>query len=145
VLERWFAAEMRTGAVQETQPVEPIRKRIRRQWWVFFFPLYPLIWLWIATFLLALCISQPIQWNHRNAQDRSYVILQVHPFKAWPAKQPFGTFEGAAVTRNLYGFLEAADLREFWLVPLHLQIARRLDVQSQVPPSAFVRSGRVSD
>jgi hypothetical protein len=47
------------------------------------------------------------------------------------------------VTRNLSGFLEAADLREFWFVPLHLQIARRLaDQSSGVPPSAFIRASR---
>jgi hypothetical protein len=118
---------------------------MRRQWWVFLLPLYPLVWVWVATFLLALFINQPIQWNHLNVDDNSYMIFQVHPFRAWPAKQPFGKFHGPALTRNLSGFLEAADLKEFWFVPLHFQIARRLDVQAPVPPSVFVRSVRVSD
>lgn len=136
---------MRAGTFQEVQPVEPLLRRVRKQWWVFLFPFYPLVWVWVATFLLALFISQPIQWNHLNAQDNSYVIVQVHPYKAWPAKQPIGKFQGAALTRNLSGFIEAADLKEFWLVPLHLQIARRLDVQVPVPPSIFVRSTRIVD
>jgi hypothetical protein len=135
---------MRTGTFQETRPVEPVLRRMRNQWWVFLLPLYPFVWLWVGAFLLAMVISQPIQWKQLNAQDHSYVILQVHPYKAWPAKQPFGKFEGAALTRNLSGFLEAADLKEFWFVPLHLQFAHRLADQSPaVPPSAFLRSARI--
>jgi hypothetical protein len=136
---------MRTRALTEGEPAEPLSQRKRLQWWVVLLPVYPLAWVWVAAFLLALFINQPIRWNHLNANDNSYVIFQVHPFKAWPSKQPFGKFQGTALTRNLSGFLEAADLKEFWLVPLHVQIARRLANQTPVPPSAFVRSVRVSD
>ncbi|MGH9424970.1 MAG: hypothetical protein ACRD2L_01495 [Terriglobia bacterium] len=137
---------MRTGAFQETQPAEPLLRRLRRQWWVFLVPLYPVVWIWVAAFLLALCISQPLQWKQLNAADDSYLIVQVHPYSAWPTKEPFGSFTGAALTRNLSGFLEAADLKEFWFVPVHLQIARRLaDQSSGVPPSAFVRAARQAD
>jgi len=91
-------------------------------------------------------VSQPLQWKQLNAADNSYLIVQVHPYSAWPPKEPFGSFARAALTRNLSGLLEAADLREFWFVPLHLQIARRLSDQSSgVPPSAFVRPSRRSD
>jgi hypothetical protein len=135
---------MRTGAFKEVERVEPVLVRLRKHWWVFLIPFYPLIWAWVTTFLLALFIRQPIQWSHLNA-DNSYVIVQVHPFKAWPAKQPFGRFQGAALTRNLSGLLEAADLKEFWFVPVHLQIARRLDVQAPVQPSIFMRSVRISN
>ncbi len=137
---------MRTGAFQEAQPVEPFLRRLRRQWWVFLVPLYPVVWVWVGAFLLALFISQPLQWKQLNAANNSYVIVQVHPYSAWPAKEPFGSFTGAALTRNLSGFLEAADLQEFWFVPVHLQIARRLADQSPgVPPSAFVRAARGVD
>jgi hypothetical protein len=136
---------MKTADFTEVEPAQPLSRRVREQWWVFFLPLYPLAWVWVVTFLLAFFINQPIQWNHLNANDNSYVIFQVQPFKTWPSKQPFGKFHGTALTRNLAGFLEAADLKEYWFVPLHVQIARRLDVQTTVPPSPFVRSVQVSD
>ena len=132
---------MRTGAFQESRPSKPFLQRLRGQWWVFFLPLYPVVWIWVGAFVLALCISQPLQWKQLNATDHSYLIFQVHPYKAWPAKEPFGSFTGAALTRNLSGLIEAADLKEFWFVPLHFQIARRLaDQSSGVPASAFVRA-----
>ena len=137
---------MRTGAFQEVQPTEPVLRRLRRQWWVFLVPLFPVVWVWVGAFVLALCISQPLQWKQLNAADHSYFILQVHPYDAWPAKEPFGSFTGAALTRNLSGLIEAADLKEFWFVPVHLQFARRLaDQSSGVPPSAFVRASRGID
>ncbi len=137
---------MRTGVFQEVAPVEPLRRRIKRHWWVFLLPFYPLLWVWLGTFLLALFISQPIQWKQLNPKDRSYLILQVHPFSEWPAQEPFGGFEGPAMTRNLSGFLEAADLKEIWFVPLHFQIARRLaDQNLSLPPSAFLRAGRMTN
>ena len=137
---------MRTGAFQEAEQGESLLRRFRRQWWVFLVPLYPVIWVWVCAFLLALCISQPLQWKQLNAADNSYLIVQVHPYSAWPTKEPFGSFSGAAITRNLSGLLEAADLKEFWFVPVHLQIARRLADQSAgVPPSAFVRASRGTD
>jgi hypothetical protein len=137
---------MRTGAFQEVRPAEPMLRRLRRQWWVFLVPLCPVVWIWVGTFVLALCISQPLQWKQLNAADHSYLILQVHPYGAWPAKEPFGSFTGAALTRNLSGLIEAADLKEFWFVPVHLQIARRLADQSPgVPASAFVRASRGTD
>src|SRR5688572_26066719 len=126
---------MRTGALQEIRPPEPLIRRLRRQWWVFLVPLYPVVWVWVGAFVLALCISQPLQWKQLNASDHSYLIVQVHPYSAWPAKEPFGRFTGAALTRNLSGLIEAADLTEFWFIPVHLQIARRLADQSPVPPS----------
>jgi len=138
-------SRMRTALFTEVEPAEALSLRLRQRWWVFFLPLYPLAWVYVVTFLLALLINQPIQWSHLNANNSSYVILRVQPFKAWPSQQPFGTFQGAALTRNLSGFLEAADLKEFWFVPLHVQITRRLNVQTPVPPSAFVRPVRVSD
>jgi len=134
---------MRTGAFRDSETAEPLLRRLRRQWWVFLVPLYPVVWLWVATFLLGLCISKPIEWKQLNSTDNSYVIVQVHPYNAWPAKKPFGTFAGAALTHNLAGLLEAADVKEFWLVPVHLQIARRLADQSGgVPLSAFLRASR---
>jgi hypothetical protein len=134
---------MRTGAFQEAERADSLLGRFRRQWWVFLVPLYPVIWGWVGAFLLALFISQPLQWKQLNAADNSYLIVQVHPYSAWPTKEPFGSFTGAALTRNLSGLLEAADLKEFWFVPVHLQIARRLaDQSSGVPPSAFVRASR---
>lgn len=137
---------MRTGTFQETRHTEPMLRRLRRQWWVFLVPFYPVVWVWVGAFLLALCISQPLQWKQLNAADNSYLIVQVHPYSAWPAKEPFGSFIGAALTRNLSGLIEAADLKEFWFVPVHLQIARRLaDQSSGVPPSAFVRASRRTD
>jgi hypothetical protein len=137
---------MRTGAFQETERDDSLLRRFRRQWWVLLVPLYPVIWGWVGAFLLALCISQPLQWKQLNAADNSYFIVQVHPYSAWPAKEPFGSFTGAALTRNLSGLLEAADLKEFWFVPVHLQIAHRLaDQSSGVPPSAFVRASRRTD
>lgn len=137
---------MRTGAFQEAEHAESLMGRFRRQWWVFLVPLYPVVWGWVGAFLLALFISQPLQWKQLNAADNSYLIVQVHPYSAWPAKEPFGSFTGAALTLNLSGLLEAADLKEFWFVPVHLQIARRLADQSpEVPPSAFVRASRRSD
>ena len=92
---------MRTGAFQEVRPAEPMLRRLRRQWWVFLVPLCPVVWIWVGAFVLALCISQPLQWKQLNAADHSYLILQVHPYGAWPAKEPFGSFTGAALTRNL--------------------------------------------
>ena len=137
---------MRTGAFQETQPAEPLLRRLRRQWWVFLVPLCPVVWIWVGAFLLALCISQPLQWKQLNAADNSYLIVQVHPYSAWPSKELFGSFTGAALTRNLSGLIEAADLKEFWFVPVHLQIAHRLaDQSSGVPPSAFVRASKGTD
>ena len=134
---------MRTGAFQDTERSEPFLHRLRRQWWVFLVPLYPVVWVWVGAFVLALFISQPLQWKQLNAADNSYLIVQVHPYSAWPTKQPFGSFIGAALTRNLSGLLEAADVKEFWFVPVHLQIARRLADQSAgVPPSAFIRATR---
>ena len=133
---------MRSGAFDSSQAEEPLLRRLQKQWWIFLMPFYPMVWIWVGSFLLAFFITQPLQWKQVNAQDNSYVILQVQPFKAWPARQPFGRFEGTALTRNLSGFIEAADLKEIWFVPLHYQVARRLvDQTPQVPPSAFVRSG----
>ena len=132
---------MRTGTFQESRPSKPFLQRLRGQWWVFFLPLYPVVWMWVGAFVVALCISQPLQWKQLNAADHSYLIFQVHPYNSWPAKEPFGSFTGAALTRNLSGLIEAADLKEFWFVPVHFQIARRLvDQSSRVPPSAFVRA-----
>ena len=119
---------------------------LRRQWWIFLVPLCPVVWGWVGSFLLALCISQPLQWKQLNAADHSYLIVQVHPYSARPAKEPFGSFTGAALTRNLSGLIEAADLKEFWFVPVHLQIARRLaDQSSGIPASAFVRASHATD
>lgn len=137
---------MRTGAFQEAQHTEPLLRRLRRQWWVFLVPFFPVVWVWVGAFLLALFISQPLQWKQLIAADNSYLIVQVHPYSAWPAKEPFGSFAGAALTRNLSGMIEAADLKEVWFVPVHLQIARRLaDQSSGVPASAFVRASRGRD
>ena len=134
---------MRTGAVAEIEKQESfrnrLRSRLRSHWWVFLVPLYPLAWIWVSSVLLALFITEPIQWNYLNAADKSYVILQVHPFRAWPSKQPVGKFEGTELTRNLAGLLEAAEVIEVWVVPFHFQLARRLPDQFPVPPSIFLR------
>jgi hypothetical protein len=104
------------------------------------------VWVWVGAFVLALCISQPLQWKQLNAADHSYFILQVHPYDAWPVKEPFGSFTGAALTRNLSGLIEAADLKEFWFVPVHLQIARRLADQSlEFPFGVCPRFGELTD
>jgi|KBSSwiStaDraftv2_1062776.scaffolds.fasta_scaffold184646_1 hypothetical protein len=137
---------MRSGAFGEAAPARPLLlTRIRSRWWVFFFPLYPFVWLWMLSFLFALFIDKPIEWNHLSQQDHSYVSIQLHPYRAWPVREPYGKFQGAALTRNLSGFIEAADLKEFWLVPLHFQVAKRLEVQIQAPPSAFLNTSRISD
>jgi hypothetical protein len=135
---------MRVGAFAEVKKDKSLARRLGRKWWVFLFPLYPAIWIWALTFVLAFFIDQPLQWDQLLSQDSSYVIFRVHPYKAWPARQPAGEFRGVAVTRNLSGIMEAADLWEIWLVPLHLQIAHRHDRQIPAPPSMFLRSALAS-
>jgi len=131
---------MRTGAIAEFEKPTRLAVRLRNRWWVFLLPFYPIAWLWVSAVLLALFISQPIRWNHLNAVDKSYVIFQLHPFRTWPPRQPVGRFEGEALTRNLAGFLEAAEVVEVWVVPFHFQVARRLPHQVPLPPSIFLRS-----
>jgi len=130
---------MRTGAIAEIEKQESFRNRLRSHWWFFLVPLYPLAWIWVTSVLLALFINEPIQWNYLNATDKSYVILQVHPFRTWPPERLVGKFEGAELTRNLTGLMEAAEVIEVWVVPLHFRLARRLPDQGPVPPAVFIR------
>ena len=135
---------MRVGAFAEVGKSEPLATRLRKNWWVFLFPFYPIIWIWVLAFVLAFFIDQPLRWDHLLSQDKSYLIFRVHPLKSWPTQRPAGKFQGVAVTRNLSGIMEAADLWEVWLVPLHLQIARRHDGQIPAPRSVFLRSALAS-
>ena len=130
---------MRTGAIAEIEKKESFRSRLKKQWWVILVPFYPIAWVWVSSFLVALFISEPIQWNYLNAADKSYVILQVHPFRTWPPERPIGKFEGAELTRNLAGLPEAAEVIEVWVVPFHFRLARRLPDDVPVPPSVLLR------
>src|SRR5258706_1054981 len=120
---------MRTGDFAEIEKKESFRKRLQSHWWFFLVPLYPLAWIWVTSVLLALFSTEPIQWNYLNPTDKSYVILQVHPFRTWPPERLVGKFEGAELTRNLTGLMEAAEVIEVWVVPLHFRLARRLPDQ----------------
>lgn len=131
---------MRIGAFAEVEKQESFRNRLRSHWWVFLVPFYPFAWIWGVSVLVALFITEPIQWNYLNAKDKSYVILQVHPFRTWPAERPVGKFEGAELTRNLAGLPETADVIEVWVVPFHFRLARRLPDHVPAPPSVFLRS-----
>lgn len=135
---------MRWESYKEPSKPDPLFNRVRKRWWLFLIPLYPLAWAWVTSFVLALIIDEPIQWDYKISHSRSYLVLQVHPFKSWPAKAPFGNFNGTATTRNLEGMLEASDLWEVWMRPVYFQIARRRVDQVPAPYSEFYRTIRTT-
>jgi hypothetical protein len=135
---------MRWESYNEPGKPEPLFTRVRKRWRLFLIPLYPLAWVWVTSFALALFIDEPVQWDHKISDTHSYLVFQVHPFKSWPAKGPVGNFNGTATTKNLEGILEASDLWEIWMRPVHFQIARRLVDQVPAPYSEFYQTIRTS-
>jgi hypothetical protein len=135
---------MRWESYKEPSKPEPLFTRVRKRWRLILIPFYPLAWVWVTSFALALFIDEPVQWDHKISNNHSYLVLQVHPFKSWPAKGPVGNFNGTATTKNLEGVLEASDLWEIWMRPVHFQIARRLVDQVPAPYSEFYQTIRTS-
>ncbi|MEW5978045.1 MAG: hypothetical protein AB1898_19800 [Acidobacteriota bacterium] len=121
------------------------KAKLKKQWWVFLVPLYPLAWLWVLTFWVSLWIDEPLRWNRQNFEDQTYTTLELLPYQLWSTQAPIGQFSGPASNPSPSGIVVSSDVWEVWFAPVYFQFAKRLTNQVPLPPSAFWRGRRVTE